>query len=64
VQLDIYNIAGQKVRTLLADTVMPGTHSLVWNGRDDYGKAVSSGVYFSRITLSGQSATKRMLLMK
>ena len=63
-QLDIYNIAGQKVRTLLNDTMTAGTHSLVWNGRDDYGRALSSGVYFSRITLSGQSATKRMLLMK
>ncbi|MCE5249853.1 T9SS type A sorting domain-containing protein [bacterium] len=63
-QLDIYNTAGQKVRTLLTETMMPGVYSAFWNGCDEYGKAVSSGVYFSRITMNGRSAAGRMLLMK
>ena len=48
VSLSIYNIRGQKVKTLIADDMQAGYHSVVWNGTDESEKNVSSGVYFSR----------------
>jgi bacillopeptidase F len=50
VRLDIVNILGQQVRTLIAANLEPGSYSLSWDGRDESGSAVASGVYFSRLT--------------
>jgi len=60
----IYNISGQKVRELAADHMTAGTHSLTWDGRDDGGNAVSSGVYITRLVAGKQVATGRMILLK
>ena len=62
--LSIYNISGQKVRELVADHMTAGAHSLIWDGRDDSGKAVSSGVYITRLVAGKQIAASRMLLLK
>jgi len=64
VELCIYNIRGQKVTTLVNDNFSAGTHSAVWNGRDDNGRAVSSGVYLYRVSAGGATDTKRMILLK
>ncbi|MCB5249969.1 MAG: T9SS type A sorting domain-containing protein, partial [Candidatus Cloacimonetes bacterium] len=64
VKIEIYNTAGQKVRTLVNDVRAIGNHSIVWNGHDDSGKNVGSGVYFYRMTTPKFSATQKMLLMK
>jgi len=64
VKLEIYNIKGQKVRTLVNDVMTAGNHSVVWNGHDDNGKNVGSGVYFYRMTTPKFSSTQKMLLMK
>ena len=64
VLIDIYNIRGQKVRTLLNDFVNRGEHSVVWNGRDDTGHAVGSGVYFYRMITKDDVFMRRMVLMK
>ena len=64
VLIDIYNIRGQKVRSLLNDFVNRGEHSVVWNGRDDSGSAVGSGVYFYRMITDDAVFVKRMMLMK
>jgi len=62
--LIIYNITGQKIRELVAENMTAGIHSVIWDGRDESGTAVSSGIYISRL-LSGELVThKRMLLMK
>ncbi len=47
--LTVYNIAGQKVRTLISGFTAAGTHSAMWNGRDDSGRMVSSGVYIAHL---------------
>ena len=60
----IYNIMGQKVRTLESGYLNPGLHKTVWDGRDDFGKAVSSGVYICRLKTGEQVAAKQMMLMK
>jgi len=64
-RLDIYNIKGQLVKTLVNSEMPAGTHSIVWNGRDMKNKAVATGVYFYRISSPKEgSKTKKMMLMK
>lgn len=64
VQLEIYNIKGQKVRTLLNGDLPADHHQVVWNGKDDNGKASSSGIYFYRMKTATYSSTQKMILMK
>lgn len=64
VELSIYNVLGQEVRTLLNASMEAGNHSVTWDGRDGRGSQVSSGVYFYRITAGSFNATKKMLLLK
>ncbi len=64
VSLDIYNIKGQKVKTLLNDTLEAGNHNVTWNGTDDNGKNVASGVFFYRMKSGKYTSTKKMILMK
>lgn len=62
--LRIYNILGDLVRTLIDEKKMPGNHQVVWDGRDDKGEKVGSGIYFYRLEAGGYSETKRMILVK
>ena len=65
VRVNIYDIAGRLVRRLLTkEYAAPGRDSVVWNGLDQNGKAVSSGVYFYRLEADEFSATRKMLLLK
>lgn len=64
VRMDIYNVKGQLVKTLLNQEMLAGTHSVIWDGNDDKGRAVSSGVYFYRMSLPNKVLTNKMLLMK
>jgi ligand-binding sensor domain-containing protein len=62
--LTVYDITGRKVRTIFSGQMSAGVHSAVWNGRDEKGRAVSSGVYISRLE-SGKSAhAVKMLLVR
>ena len=64
VQLDIYNISGQKVRTLANATQAAGTYSAVWDGTDNNGNAVSSGAYIYSINAEGFQQSRKMMLIK
>ncbi len=64
VRLDIYNIIGQKVRTLINDVQSAGSWKVVWNGNDDFGVSVASGVYFYRLATPNVVLTRKMVLMK
>jgi hypothetical protein len=64
VNLSIYNIHGQKVKELASGSFERGKHSLVWDGKSDNGKNVSSGVYFYNLRTSGESITHKMILLK
>jgi len=64
VRLDIYNVKGQLVKTLINGEMPAGMHSVVWDGRDMNNTAVASGVYFYRVSCPKVTQTKRMLLMK
>ena len=63
-EIIIYNIKGQKVRMLLNERMSPGFHKVVWNGKDESGRNVSSGIYFYKFSAGNYSQTKRMLLLK
>jgi len=64
VSIDIFNVKGQKVRTLINEHVTAGDHSLVWNGTNNNEQKVSSGIYFYKMKSGNYSATKKMILMK
>jgi len=63
-QLTIYNLRGQRVKTLVHDDLEPGEYEVQWDGRDENGRAVASGVYLCRLENAGASLMKRMILMK
>lgn len=62
--LKVYNLKGQVIRTLVNDAREAGRHSVVWNGKDDNGNSVSSGMYFFRVHNDGKHVTRKMLLSK
>jgi hypothetical protein len=64
VTLEIFNIRGQRVRTLVSGVKEPGHHSIVWDSTDGRGQSVSSGIYFYRLTAGDFVETRRMLLLK
>ena len=64
VSLNIYNIKGQKVKQLVSDQLPAGQHSVIWNGKDDNDKTVSSGMYLYKLKIGNYEKTKKMILMK
>jgi hypothetical protein len=64
VRIDVYNIRGQKVRTVINEHHQVGSFKVEWNGKDDTGTNVASGVYFYRMTTPQFSGTRKMLLIK
>jgi hypothetical protein len=64
VNLEVYNIKGQRVTTLVNEEMSAGHHNVVWNGRDERGNQVSSGVYFFRMSNDRYTSTRKMILMK
>jgi hypothetical protein len=64
VKIEIFNILGRKVRTLVDEQLKPGHKLVDWDGRDDRGRDVTSGIYFYRITVGEFSQSKKMLLLR
>ena len=64
VELEIMNVLGQKVKTLINGFSEAGSHSVMWDGRDDFGSTVASGIYFYRITAGENQAVKKMMMLK
>ena len=63
-KVDIFNIKGQLVKTLLDKHLYVGKHDMVWDGNDTDNRQVGSGVYFYRVVLNGKQQSKQMLLLK
>lgn len=63
-KLSVFNIKGQRVNMLYNGLLSKGHHSIVWNGLDERGTAVSSGVNFVRVEMNGMSQTHKMILVK
>jgi len=64
VELAVYDLSGRRVKTLVQEKMAAGHHELIWEGRDDRGHSVASGVYFSRIAFEGQVLTSKMIMLK
>ena len=64
VRLLVMDVSGRLVRTLVDENQEPGSRSVVWNGRDDAGSAVSSGVYFYVLDAGKERLTKKLVLLK
>jgi methionine-rich copper-binding protein CopC len=64
ITVDIFNINGQKIKTLFKGELEPGIHSLKWNGTDDLGKQVSGGMYFYYLKTNKFQQIKKMILLK
>ncbi len=63
-EISVYNIKGQKVKTLTNQAYANGKHQLIWNGKNEYQQSVSSGIYFIRLEHNGKNQTKKVILMK
>ena len=63
-ELSIYNLRGQKVKSLVNEYKGSGLHKVVWNGTDDQGREVGSGIYLVRMQSSGFSTSKKITLIK
>jgi len=64
VRLTIYNILGQKVRTLVYEDQEAGYKSVNWDGKDDLGKDVATGIYFYKIKAGEFTQSKKMVILK
>ena len=64
VNIEIYNVLGQKVRHLVDELQEPGYKKIYWDGKDDQGNELSSGVYFYRIQAGDFVETRKMTLLK
>jgi hypothetical protein len=65
VELNVYNIKGQRVKTLANQTMSQGNHVIKWNGVDSYNRKVGSGIYFVMINVEGQDRVmKKITLLK
>lgn len=64
VQLEIYNIAGQKVATLVNSRLEAGNHSVTWDSRSTSGEPLASGIYLYRLKADTFVETKKMMLLK
>jgi flagellar hook assembly protein FlgD len=71
VTLMVYDVTGQQVRTLVTGRQEVGVHTVKWDGHDNWGRDVASGIYFYRITVDGGigekgnfTAAKRMMLVR
>ncbi len=64
VDITIYNIKGQKVKTIVNDFKTKGNHNVIWRGTDNNGDAVSTGIYLCRIQSVNKSGISKMLLIK
>ncbi len=62
--LEIYNLLGQRVKTLVDEPQSPGMYKIDWGGDNDAGRKVASGIYFYRLVLGDESQTKKMMLVK
>jgi len=63
--LEIYNIIGDRLKTIDLGVLAPGTYTTSWNGRDYYGEEVASGVYSYALFCNNESVlTKKMILLK
>ena len=63
-RVELIDLAGRHVRTLMDGAMAAGPHELIWNGRDDDGREVASGIYFARLLSAGGVDTHKLVLLR
>ena len=64
VDLAVYDLSGRRIRTLVSETVPEGDRSVSWDGRNDAGQMVPSGMYFYKYMTAGETTSRKMTLLK
>jgi len=64
VRLEVFDVAGRRVATLLQGTLNPGMHTVTWNGTDRHARPVGQGLYFVRLQAGSQSLTQKILKLR
>ena len=64
VKIEVFNLAGQRVNTLVNKQHEPGRYRIVWNATNDYGQQLASGMYIYRISAGDFVSVKKLILMK
>jgi hypothetical protein len=64
VRLDVFDVQGRRVRALIDGRRAPGWHDAAWDGTDEHGARMASGVYFARLTAAGETKTQRFVLVR
>jgi len=64
VKLNVYNLTGQLVKTIIDDNLSPGDHRVKWDGKNDQGHNIASGTYIYRLETPGFNSTKKMLVLR
>ena len=63
-ELSVFNVLGQKVKTLVDEIQGPGTYTITWDGTTDHGDGVATGIYFYRLKRGDQVESKKMVFLK
>jgi len=64
IELSVYNLKGQLVNNLVSGDFAQGRHDIIWNGEDEHGNMLSSGIYLYKLQTDNNIFTRRMLLLK
>ena len=64
VRIDIFNALGQRIRRLVDAEMLPGFHEAVWDGRDQAGRSLGTGIYFYRVGVGQRVETRKMLMTR
>jgi PKD repeat protein len=64
IEISVFNIMGQKITTLVDEKLDIGNHQITWNGSDEYGKKLASGIYLYKMKSSSYQLTKKIILLK
>jgi flagellar hook assembly protein FlgD len=64
VKLEVYNLLGNKIQTLVDEDIGAGYYSESWDGKDENGLQVSTGIYFYRLRANNYTQTKKLLIIK
>jgi len=63
-ELKIFNVSGQRIRTLVSESKQPGRYKISWDGRNDRGTAVTSGIYFYRLKAGSFVSVRKMIILR
>jgi len=62
--LEIFDVAGRRVRSISASSLAPGAHEFTWNGTDDGGQRMSSGMYIARLRAGDEQVVHRVMMVE